>query len=167
MSAKWCGRSWLHKVGTLLKTPTRHSPFYKSDALCSTWPKITFAKFVLNSKIFTSDLKTSSSFLTSIQMFALSQSCQTHRSLSVFLTLSKIYPLQFLHVQVNFKFDPFIENFWQHDQSTRPTVKLSAVFKEHQIHITSVIIRFHSTGIDVASSKCVWQRDSILDSYAY
>jgi hypothetical protein len=46
MSAKRCGRSWLYKVGTLLKTPARHSPFYKPDALCATWPKIGFFSFL-------------------------------------------------------------------------------------------------------------------------
>jgi hypothetical protein len=42
MSAKRCGRSWLHKVRTLLKTPALHSPFYKPDAVCANRPKICF-----------------------------------------------------------------------------------------------------------------------------
>jgi hypothetical protein len=34
-----CQLKGLHKVGTLLKTPAQHSPFYKPDAFCATRPK--------------------------------------------------------------------------------------------------------------------------------
>jgi hypothetical protein len=50
---KLCQLKGLHKVGTLLKMPVRHSPFYKPNALCATQPNI--ARVAINNQIILSN----------------------------------------------------------------------------------------------------------------